>query len=269
MRKLFPPRAILLLVCLYTNQTKAGAGLLNDTAKIKHAIDGNINEWKIDSFETDKETQIQYAIDHDANFLFVAIKIADQRAQMKMMTQGMNMYLDRKGKHREGTGINFPLPQGMDALRSAFANRQAETPPDPKAMREALAKNMLLLKTFGLEDQEDRTQMVVEENGVNVSYDWDAANNMYIEYLVPMRFLGKTSDLNGKPLSVGWQLMSMQSGGGGGMQAPPSTSVARPGAGSGGGGRGRGSSNIPASDFTRSGNSGPERIFWTKHMLSF
>jgi hypothetical protein len=276
MRKLFP-QAVLLLLCLYTNQSRAGIRPLSDTVKINHAIDGNISEWKVDSFETDKETQVQYAIDHDPNFLYVAVKIADQRTQMKIMLQGMNMFLDKKGKHREGTGINFPLQQPMEVMRYAFAgNRDAQTPPDPKVLREVLAKNMILLKTFGFDDQEDKTQMVIEENGINVSYDWDEANNMYIEYLVPMRFLGKNTDLNGKQLSLGWQVLSVSQGGSG-SAAPVVTSTTLVGVNRSTGattsvpGRtgGRAGNAVPASEFSKSSSAPKEHIFWTKHTLSF
>jgi len=280
MRKL-AGKAILVLVCLYTKQTMAAIVVVTDTTKIVHTIDGNISEWKVDSFETDKDSQMQFAVDHDANYLFVAVKISDQRTQMKMMTQGMNMYIDRKGKHKESTGINFPMAQGRDALRSVYSNNSdAQTPPDPKAIREALASKMFLLKTFGFEDREDKQQMIVDEAGISVSFDWDQENNMYIEYLVPLPFLGKNSDLNGKTISVGWQLNKMSGMGGGDNtgSAPPvvtsSRIVAVPaGSSPGGVGRstGRSGASLPSvnSSIPKSMAPANEHIFWTKHTISF
>jgi hypothetical protein len=271
MRKL-TLQAVLLLVCLYT---KAAAKPVNDT--VVHAIDGNISEWNAGSFETDKETQIQYAVDHDSSYLFLAVKISDQGVQRRVMMQGMNMYLDKKGKHRQNTGINFPLQQDMAAMRAGFAgNGDAKTPPDPKAMHEKLSTNMLLLKTFGFEGMEDKTQLIVDEAGISVSYDWDQTNTMYIEYLIPLQFLGKLSELNGKPVSIGWQMNAMSAGGGDAASTPGVTNsaivgVPRNGASAGRAGGGRTGAVLPSAvpSAPRPNTESSGQIFWTKHVLSF
>ena len=256
---------------------------VKDTSKINYTIDGNINEWKTDKFETDKETQVLYAIDHDANNLYVAMKITDPRTQMKMMIQGMNMYIDKKGKKREGTGIEFPIKQakGMGNFGARGGGRTGAPPPtdpaaapqtpDPKAMRENLALNMILLKTFGFDDQEDKMQIIDQPGAVNIAFDWNDANEMFIEYQVPMGFLGKPSDLNGKLLGIGWKINGITMEGGGSS----STSFSRPG-GTGSSGRGSRSganSNIPASttDFPSGGSDSrfKEQSIWTKYTLTF
>jgi hypothetical protein len=108
MRKLLV-QAALPLVCLLSMKNMALALPGNDTAKIAHVLDGNTNEWPTDKFDMDRETLALYAIDHDAKNLYVAVKITQQPMQVKLMMQGMNMYLDKKGKKRESTGIEFPM----------------------------------------------------------------------------------------------------------------------------------------------------------------
>lgn len=272
MRKLIP-QAILLTACLYATKTEAAG--ITDTTAIVHTIDGNASEWKPDRFETDKELQLSYAADHDANYLYVILKVPDQRMQMKIMRQGMNMYLDKKGKKREGTGIAFPLRQNQPQTNFGRGGRNGGAPgeqpgdqPDPKAMRETLASTMVLLRTFGFEGQEDNLHPIALPGKANISFDWDAAEALVIEYVVPMSFLGKPSDLNGKPLAIGWKINGMQSPDGGGF-SPPSAPAGRPsgGAGNRGGTRtGTGPAlELPSPTDARF----REQNIWTKYTLNF
>jgi len=50
-------------------------------------MDGVTNEWPDTVFQTDKETSARYAVDNDAQHLFLALRIADFRTQMKLMRQ--------------------------------------------------------------------------------------------------------------------------------------------------------------------------------------
>lgn len=276
MRKLILT-ALAPVLCLLVLNGKAGTRF-TDSSRINHVTDGNIGEWKADKFETDKETAIQYAVDHDAANLYLALKVSSMQVQMKLMTRGMNLYIDRKGKHREGTGIEFPVKKegggfngGMRGQRNGGTERgeNAGGPPDPKEMREKLASGMILLKTFGFDDQEDKTQLISQPNGVNVAFDWDEANNFYIEYAVPISLLGQTAALNGKPLGIGWKIngVEMPSASGSSFGAVPGGNTGRGGGGTRGGG-GRGSSSVTSVDFNSNDSRFKEQSFWTKYILT-
>jgi len=214
---------------------------LNDsTTRITHVIDGLITEWNITKFETDKETEILFSVDNDATNLYLAMKIPNQQTQMKLMTLGMSLYLDKKGKKREGTGIEFPIKRdgGGGGFRGGGGGgrpgggdqAQGGGAPDQKAMREKLANMMIFLKIFGFDDKEDKSQLIDMQNGINIAFEWDDANTLYVEYLIPLSFLGSQAALTGKPLGIGWKIN--------GVSAPTesfstSTVVGRP---SGGGG---------------------------------
>ncbi|MBV9988744.1 MAG: hypothetical protein JO301_13785 [Chitinophagaceae bacterium] len=271
MRKLFP-QAVLLAACLYTTETRAGLARVNDTTKIIHSIDGIASEWKPEKFETDKDYGVMYAMDHDANFLYVVLKVPDQRTQMKLMMQGMNLYVDKKGKKREAAGVEFPIKPANPMGAFSRGNREEGAPmPDPKAVREALTANMIVLKQFGFEGQEDKLQPVVQDGSVNVSFDWDANNALVIEYLIPMGFVGKPADLNGKPLGIGWKIngITMPDR----PSTPLSTSISRPGTTSGGGAGSRGGSRTgsgPSLEFSQSNDPRfKDQNFWTKYTVNF
>ncbi len=253
----------------------------NDTtSKISHVLDGNSSEWKADKFEMDKETGITFSVDHDANNIYLVVKVKDQALQMKLMTQGMNLYIDRKGKKREGTGIEFPLKReggGFGGGRPRGGDGQGGgSAPNPVEIRERLASTMILLKVFGLEGVDDQQQLIGIPNGVSLAFDWDAADILCIEYLVPVRFIGASSALNGKPLGIGWKIngIDIPAGGGDGRTVVTQQLVAVPaGRGGGGGGAARGgntgASRANAPSFDSNDSRFKEQSFWTKYVINF
>lgn len=261
--------------------TALQAKTLRDSARINHILDGNISEWNPARFETDKETNIQYAIDHDANNLYLAVKVTDPQLQMKMMTLGMDLYMDTKGRKRERTGIGFPLKRESGGGRGfrPGAEQGEGGRPDPKEMRERLAATMILLKTFGFDDKEDQNQLISQPNGINLAFDWDDANHFSIEYLVPLSFLGGQTALTGKTLGIGWKINGMEMQNAGGPVAVTTQLVGVP-AGSGrpsGGGNGRtggaraggGNTGGGGAGFASVDNRMREQSFWTKYVMSF
>ncbi len=280
MRKLLSMACVPVL-CLFVCSAKASGPKTTDTGKINHVLDGNINEWKADKFETDKETNILYAMDHDANNLYLAMKITDMPMQMKVMMRGMSLYIDKNGKKKERTGIEFPVKR--DAGAAGFGGRrggggageEGGGRPDPKEMRERLAAGMVLLKTFGFDDQEEKTQLINQPGGANVAFDWDDANNFFIEYQVPLSLLGQPAALNGKTLGIGWKIFGMElpSSSSSSMAAPPGGSFGGRGGGGGttnrtGGARAGGGNTSGGGNFGGMESQMKEQSFWTKYILN-
>jgi hypothetical protein len=275
---------ILPVLCLVSLSTKAAPIVSQDSTKITHTIDGSISEWKADKFETDKETSMQYAIDHDKDNFYFAVKVPDQRLQMKMIGLGMELYIDKKGKKKEGTGIEFPIKKeggfgggfgggGRGGGREGGdQNGGSQQRPDPKEMRDRLASTMILLKTFGMEDQEDKQQLIVVENGVNIAFDWDESNALIIEYLVPVKFISSPANLSGKPLGIGWKINGIEIPSSG-MASSNSSAASIPGGRGGGGGSRTGSGAPPPRagnvDFNSSDSRMKEQSYWTKYTANF
>ena len=205
---------LLILLSPYFIELRSAPIVFKDTLKILHTLDGNLSEWPSNKFEKDKETEINYAVDWDENNLFLAISVHNKSIQRKMMMMGLELYLDKKGKHREGMGIEFPIKRNRESAGDNYNgernNRTSGEAPDLKAMQEKLAAGMIFLKTFGFIDQEDKTQLIAQQNGVNVSFDWDTNNTLIIEYQIPISFIGKAAELKGKPLSIGWNIKGVE-----------------------------------------------------------
>jgi len=132
-----------------------------DTA-IHHVLDGKTNEWPVQKFETDVRSEIKYAVDNDTQNLYLALIIPNSRTQMTIMRQGMELYLDTKGKKKESKGIEFPVKEGRSQADNFnnFRGQQTdqgnkeesreERKATMKAMRAAMAINLVAMKVFGL-----------------------------------------------------------------------------------------------------------------------
>lgn len=153
-----------------------------DTTVIMHQLDGNMAEWPKEKFKTDDETKMSYAVDNDNQTLFLAVRISDKNIQKKVLQDGMNLYIDMKGKKKENRGIEFPV--------------KIED-----------ASSVEKMKLFGFGEGEPLIQSLRAEGSANIAIAWDSSLVINIEYNIPLKILGETiADLNNKKISMGWKL---------------------------------------------------------------
>ncbi|MCW3118237.1 MAG: hypothetical protein JWM28_2319, partial [Chitinophagaceae bacterium] len=175
------------------------------------------NEWPAAGFETDLGTDIKYAIDNDGANLYMAMNIANEGIQLKIMRMGMNMYIDLKGKKKEGRGITFPVKEEKKAdetqsvikEESEARNNPQKKLQDKKVMRSMMALHQIYMKIFGFEGSGSQDQGLSMPGSINVAFSWDSLDVLHIEWLVPLKMLGDISSLDQKEISVGWKLNGM------------------------------------------------------------
>ena len=153
-----------------------------DTTAIIHQLDGDLAEWPKEKFKTDEETKMSYAVDNDKQTLFLAVSISDKNIQQKVLQDGMNLYIDTKGKKKENKGIEFPVKIG-----------------DMTSVQDT--------RLFGFGDGEPTIQGLRAEGTANIAIAWDNSNVIHIEYNIPFKMLEETlADLNNKKIGIGWKL---------------------------------------------------------------
>lgn len=197
---------------------KPAVAITNDSTIINHKLDGKIEEWPSVRFTSDKETEIQYAIDNDATDLFIALNIPNQRTQFKLMRNGMTFYIDLKGKKKGSHGVQFPVKNGEADLNMPKGNRQnrgqstgdEQKKPDIKMIRNMLSLNMVQLKVFGLSDQYPDGQQLLIPGSVNVAFSFDSVDVMHIEYLVPLAMIGDKNTLDNHEAGFGWKVLAFE-----------------------------------------------------------
>ena len=248
---------------------------------IHHVLDGKTNEWPLQKFETDVRTEMRYAVDNDPQYLYLALVIPNSRTQIRIMRQGMELFLDAKGKKKESKGIEFPVKE--DASRednfNNFRGRQSESgntqenseerKANMRAMRAAMAINLVAMKVFGFSNNGSEEQGLQVEGSANIAFAWDSTDAMNIEYKIPITLLGSGGALQQKELSVGVKLNGIQ-------MRPNNSNVETGAAGSEAGFGGRGGRRNGGGGSYGSGNTATrqdfqnmlnDQIFWTKYVM--
>ncbi len=188
MRKIIVAVAVALIFSFVPNRAIAAA----DTSGIIHTTDGINDEWPAARFSANKETGIQYAVDNDAQNLYITMKIQDKPEQSKILQMGMRLFIDLKGKHKQNTGVEFPIHQ---EIRSDYDGLRVMHTVSPK------------IKLFGFTEAEPFEQSINTEGSVNLAFNWDDTETMTIEYLVPLSMFGQDIlSLNNKLISIGWKI---------------------------------------------------------------
>ncbi len=257
--------------------------VIADSNGIRHELDGYTTEWPNEKFENDKETGISYALDNDSANFFVAMRVPAIPEQVKIMRMGMRFFIDLKAKKKENMGIEFPIKRKMPENSGGFSsgNRPTENDQngdgrrqfDPKAMRARMATNLIFMKIFGFENEDEsqkRTLMV--DGSANIAFAWDSLDVMYIEYRIPLSMIGGTASLQNKAITAGWKIngFDMPSPGGGTGTGDMNSRNFSAGRLSRGYGRnsGSGSTNNGADNTSSQGNFEnmmKEQSIWTKY----
>jgi hypothetical protein len=252
----------------------------DDSGHITHIFDGATTEWPDSLFQNNKESLMHYAEDNDAQNLYIAVRIADFRTQMKMMRQGMKLFIDVKGKKREAKGIEFPIkPESVGNYSSAGVNNQQENRQgsdrgeqhgnfDKKQARAAMSIHLFSMKLFGFGDTDD-SQGLQMAGSANVAFMWDSIDVMHIEYIIPLALLGDITSLKQKTISLGWKINGMEYGpGAANVVGFSSNTQGRPSGGSGGTRGGRTAAPVStSSDSPDMMRMSEEESFWTKYIF--
>ena len=214
---------IAILVCSLSSihdPVQAGEKYLPNDTTINHVLDGKLNEWPAQKFESDPASEFKYAIDNDKQNLYLVLTIPTLREQMKIMQQGMHLYLDPKGKKKEGKGIEFPVKRDQSAadMLTSYRNQEnentaQETPEQRKtamrAMRAEMALTLSSMKVFGFSEDKSEEQGLVMPGSANIAFAWDSTDAMNIEYRIPLSFFAGASP-DEKDISVGWKVNGFQ-----------------------------------------------------------
>ena len=105
-------------------------------------VDGLAGEWPAVSGYDDK-AMLGYSCSNDSADLYIRIETGDAATQLKILKNGLTVWLDRTGKEQQITAINYPIPEnfklaGDKGIRTQRINDNADPGPD-----EAIQKRLL------------------------------------------------------------------------------------------------------------------------------
>jgi hypothetical protein len=222
-------------------------------------IDGSNKDWPSPYPEYDDKAQLGYAVSNDKENLYITVETGDPATQLKILRQGLTVWIDKTGEKEEQTAINFPIPS--QATEEPKPKREKPTSgqfqqgngstQDKKRMEleDRVKAAMADANEYSLQGFKScNLQFPIMENdscGIKVRMAIDADNELVWEAVVPLKSFYPKHEITrvdkGKPISICFETVAMKrpanedrgghggGGNGGGM---------RPGVGMGGMGMG-------------------------------
>ena len=73
-------------------------------------IDGDNRDWPSPYPEYDDKAMLGFAVSNDKDNLYITVETGDPATQLKILREGLTVWIDRKAEKNEETAINFPIP---------------------------------------------------------------------------------------------------------------------------------------------------------------
>ncbi len=106
---------IIALVLLFTIALQAQAAKVISAPSNNVVVDGNAKEWPNPLPNFDKKTTLRYDIRNDSKNLYLIIRADDIELQKRIMTNGMDIWINKDGKQQMVTGVTYPMPMAPKA----------------------------------------------------------------------------------------------------------------------------------------------------------
>lgn len=173
----------------------------------------------------DSKSRLLYLVENDAENIYLSIKSDYRPTQMRIIRNGIKVFIDSDGKKRKETFLHYPMgQQNVEFSRSSFG---------PDEDREFdLNRIVLMLPAYGSwHDYEENVSINAGENnnGIEVEVSVIEEDVLYYTAKIPLALIG---NINSSIPSIGLHIEGVegQKSSGGGMQQS-----ARQGGGKGGG----------------------------------
>jgi hypothetical protein len=98
------------LVLVFALAIQANAAKIVFGPNNKVVVDGKANEWPNPLPNFDKKTTLRFDVSNDEKSLYFILRVDDLELQKKIMTNGMDIWINRDGKQATTTGITYPCP---------------------------------------------------------------------------------------------------------------------------------------------------------------
>lgn len=179
-------------------------------------IDGSASDWEQPFPYFDSKTKLQYSVVNDAKYIYLSIKTNDDKAQMKIMRAGMDVWLDVTGKKKEVATIHCPLKNNskLDVLNDPNEiDQQIIERPDVKKMRLEWAESAKDVHTQGLRNVPAAFSAIDSvAHGMELAINWERDNTMTYELKVPFSAFFKDAIAAAdtlKPITIGIKANAM------------------------------------------------------------
>lgn len=183
---------ILLFFCYHARNSWAGNDGKDKNAvkgkpafyKSKVAVDGHADEWESGLFYYNPDAGILYALANDSATFYICMKVLSGDQQMKILRNGMEIWIDPTGKKKKISGIMCPLNSPRLGNQRSIL-KQGEKPDQQKMALQSvlLVKEMTLT---GFKEEIDGTRhMDYNTTGIKVVLSIDSTGVLVYEAKIP------------------------------------------------------------------------------------
>jgi len=191
------------------------------------SIDGDSKDWPSPYPNYDAKAMVAYATSNDRENLYITMETGDELTQVKILKQGMTIYIDTTGKKEQPYKINYPLPNEddlADMLQPADKHGKdaAATVQLGRQMQQKLKKSAEGANQFSLEGFKSCNggYLVSQTSpcGIKVKLKIDEYKQLVWEAVVPFKSIYNKETITdadaGRPISVCFAVKGFKSPGG-------------------------------------------------------
>jgi len=180
------------------------------------SIDGSLADWDQPFRYFDSKSKLQYSIVNDNKYIYISVKTNDDKAMMKVMRAGMDVWFDVTGKKKDIATVHFPLKTDpkLDMVTDAMApDQQIVERPDVKKLKMDWNEANKEVRTQGFRN----VPLKFTENDsikypIEVAVSWDRYDAMTYELKVPFSAFYKDSLVASdtlRPITIGIKANAM------------------------------------------------------------
>jgi len=160
--------------------------------------DGSAEDWSLPLKNFDSGNNMYYSLSNDLDNLYIRVKTRDNLTQMRILSSGIQFWLDTSGKNKEQIGLQFPITL-KPHKRTATVNREnrdssiIRKPADLASLKNKFLNDDKRMHVEGFKPPVGGILPVPNDFGIAMNIDWDSTGAMIYEASIPFRTFYKTS----------------------------------------------------------------------------
>ena len=160
-------------------------------------VDGDASEWQRPLAYYDADSKLSFTVSNDSTKLYLIVEAYDEAAQMKIVREGLQIWIDTSGGKGKDIGILYPVaamsgnaPKGTDNQSSGAGTGNYGSQPDYDriaAMHRNFLKSPGQIELKGFKPPIGGVLPLQNAFGIQTRINWDTINNILNwEAAIPM-----------------------------------------------------------------------------------
>lgn len=162
----------------------------------------------------DSDTKLIYAVEHNAQNIYLHAYTSEQATQMKMLNAGFTVWFDPTGKKNQTLGIEYPQKRDGQPIEQPQISRSESPSVDRTSRQKEMTKRMFdgfekmnadnaLVTGIGVEGKMPLHLSQLTNMGIDVHLELDTLNTLHYYLTIPRKLLFTEENPDAGELSIG------------------------------------------------------------------